>query len=414
MVGLVDCNNFFVSCERVFNPKLVGRPVVVLSNNDGCVIARSNEAKEMGIKMGEPFFRVRSLYESGNLEVRSGNLTLYRDMSKRVMSVVRRHVARIEVYSIDECFLDLEGVPDLQKLGRNLAQTIRKWTGIPVSVGIAPTKTLAKMASKFAKKYPGYQSCCLIDTDEKRLKALQLTPIADVWGVGRRHLSMLQFRGVKTAYDLTLWNETKVRNYLSLPGVRMWRELQGHPAIPLEPPAAKQSITTSRSFKSPITEYEELRSLIADFASLCTDKLRQEKSAARTITAYIRTDRFRVDLPQYNPAASISLDVATSDLREIISAATQCLKAIYQPGYGFKKAGVLLSDISHGSVQAHLFDQVDREKQKRLLEAIDQVRHKNGASALKVATQESYMKALNHEHRSPNFSTQLEDIIVVK
>ena len=413
MVGLIDCNNFFVSCERVFHPQFVGRPVVVLSNNDGCVIARSNEAKALGIKMGEPFFKVRYLVETQGLIVRSGNHTLYSDMSRRVMSVVRRKVPRIEVYSIDECFLDLEGVTSLSGFGKDLSGMVKKWTGIPVSVGIAPTKTLAKMASKFAKKYAGYKGCCVIDSEEKRLKALQLTDIGEVWGIGRRHLSLLQYKGMKTAYDLTLWSEARVRGHLSLPGVRMWRELQGIPVSPLETPSVKQSITVSRSFKSPISDYEQLRALVADFASACTDKLRSEQSAAATVTTYIRTDPFRVDLPQYNNETSVRLDVASSDLREIISAATQCLSLIYKPGFGFKKAGVVLSDISHGSVQTHLFDTVDREKQKRLLDAIDHIRNKNGKGALKVAAQESYMKALNCEHRSPDYSTSLDDLIVV-
>ena len=411
---LVDCNNFFVSCERVFNPQLIGKPVVVLSNNDGCVIARSNEAKAMGIKMGEPYFRVRARVDTGELMVRSGNLTLYSDMSRRVMSVIRRFMPQIEIYSIDECFLELEGVKDKEKFGRELARTVKQWTGIPVSVGIAPTKTLAKVASKFAKKYAGYKSCCVIDTNEKREKALRLTEIGEVWGVGCRHLPLLQMRGVKTAYDITLWNESRVRSNLALPGVRMWRELRGLPSIPMETTSARQSITTSRSFKGQVSDYEQLRALIADFASSCTDKLRRDKSAARTITTYIRTDRFRVDLPQYNNAATLTLDVATSDLREVVSAATRCLQAIYKDGFGYKKAGVILSDISHGSVQAHLFDTMDREKQKRLLEAIDQVRHKNGSGALKVAAQESYMKSLNSEFRSPNFSTVLEEAIVVE
>ena len=411
---LVDCNNFYVSCERVFNPQLINKAVVVLSNNDGCVVARSNEAKALGIKMGEPYFRIRSMVDRGELMVRSGNMTLYRDMSRRVMSVIRRFMPNIEIYSVDECFMELGGIQDKEAFGRELLRTVKQWTGIPVSVGIAPTKTLAKVASHFAKKYAGYKGCCIIDTNEKREKALRLTPIGEVWGVGRRHLPLLQMRGVKTAYDLTLWNEGRVRSNLALPGIRMWRELRGLPSIPMETASARQSITTSRSFKGQITDYEQLRAFVADFASACTDKLRGDKSSARTITTYIRTDRYRVDLPQYSNASSVTLAVATSDLREIVSAATRCLKDIYREGYGYKKAGVIISDISHGSVQAHLFDNVDREKQKRLLEAIDRVRQKNGTTALKVASQESYMKSLNSEFRSPNYTTQFDELMVVK
>ena len=414
MVGLMDCNNFFVSCERVFQPELADKAVVVLSNNDGCVVARSNEAKALGIKMGEPYFRIRQLVERGEVLVRSGNLRLYGDMSRRVMSVAQRFVPRIEQYSIDECFLDLDGVQQPVAVCRELVKVVRQWTGIPVSVGVAPTKTLAKVASKFAKKYAGYHGCCLIDTDEKRVKALRLTPVGEVWGVGRRHLPLLLGRGVKTAYDLTCWNEDHVRHLLALPGVRMWNELKGKPMIPLEQAVAKQSITASRSFRNVITDYELLRSLIADFASICADKLRRDGSAARMVTAYIRTDRFRPDQPQYGNSGTVTLDVATSDLREIVAAATRALQSVYREGYGYKKAGVSLSGITHGCVQAHLFDTVDRERQQRLLEAVDRVREKNGVQALRVASQESFRTVMNSEHRSPDYTTRLQDVIKVK
>lgn len=414
MVGLMDCNNFFVSCERVFQPELADKAVVVLSNNDGCVVARSNEAKALGIKMGEPYFRIRQLVERGEVLVRSGNLRLYGDMSRRVMSVAQRFVPHIEQYSIDECFLDLDGVQQPVAVCRELVKVVRQWTGIPVSVGVAPTKTLAKVASKFAKKYAGYHGCCLIDTDEKRVKALRLTPVGEVWGVGRRHLPLLLGRGVKTAYDLTCWNEDHVRHLLALPGVRMWNELKGKPMIPLEQAVAKQSITASRSFRNVITDYELLRSLIADFASICADKLRRDGSAARMVTAYIRTDRFRPDQPQYGNSGTVTLDVATSDLREIVAAATRALQSVYREGYGYKKAGVSLSGITHGCVQAHLFDTVDRERQQRLLEAVDRVREKNGVQALRVASQESFRTVMNSEHRSPDYTTRLQDVIKVK
>lgn len=414
MVGLMDCNNFFVSCERVFQPELADKAVVVLSNNDGCVVARSNEAKALGIKMGESYFRIRQLVERGEVLVRSGNLRLYGDMSRRVMSVAQRFVPHIEQYSIDECFLDLDGVQQPVAVCRELVKVVRQWTGIPVSVGVAPTKTLAKVASKFAKKYAGYHGCCLIDTDEKRVKALRLTPVGEVWGVGRRHLPLLLGRGVKTAYDLTCWNEDHVRHLLALPGVRMWNELRGKPMIPLEQAVAKQSITASRSFRNVITDYELLRSLIADFASICADKLRRDGSAARMVTAYIRTDRFRPDQPQYGNSGTVTLDVATSDLREIVAAATRALQSVYREGYGYKKAGVSLSGITHGCVQAHLFDTVDRERQQRLLEAVDRVREKNGVQALRVASQESFRTVMNSEHRSPDYTTRLQDVIKVK
>ncbi len=413
MFGLVDCNNFFVSCERVFDPRLLDCPVVVLSNNDGCVVACSNEAKAIGIRRGVPFFRLRRLVEEGKLQVRSGNMALYGDMSRRVMSVIRRFVPRIEVYSVDECFLDLDGVAAPEELGRRLAATVQRWTGIPVSVGLAPTKTLAKVASRFAKRYPGYRGCCLIDTDAKRVKALRLTDIGDVWGVGRRHVETLRAQGVQTAWDLTQWRPQRVRRVLALPGLNMWHELWGRSVIGLEPGTARKSVTSSRSFKSPLTDYEDLRAMVADFADHCADRLRRNGGAARLVTTYIRTDRFRPDLPQYANAASETLDVATSDLRELVAAAVRCLERIYRPGYGYKKAGVTLGAIESDGVQGHLFDGVDRQRQERLLAAIDRVRQKNGRDALRVASAGRVEDVARREYRSPRYTTDWSELMVI-
>lgn len=413
MFGLVDCNNFFVSCERVFDPRLLDCPVVVLSNNDGCVVACSNEAKAIGIRRGVPFFRLRRLVEEGRLQVRSGNMALYGDMSRRVMSVIRRFVPRIEVYSVDECFLDLDGVAAPEELGRQLAATVQRWTGIPVSVGLAPTKTLAKVASRFAKRYPGYRGCCLIDTDAKRVKALRLTDIGDVWGVGRRHVETLRAQGVQTAWDLTQWRPQRVRRVLALPGLNMWHELWGRSVIGLEPSTARKSVTSSRSFKSPLTDYEDLRAMVADFADHCADRLRRNGGAARLVTTYIRTDRFRPDLPQYANAASETLDVATSDLRELVAAAVRCLERIYRSGYGYKKAGVTLGAIESDGVQGHLFDSVDRQRQERLLAAIDRVRQKNGRDALRVASAGRVEDVARREYRSPRYTTDWSELMVI-
>lgn len=413
MFGIIDCNNFFVSCERVFCPQLKGVPVVVLSNNDGCVIARSNEAKAMGIAMGTPFFKVKHLMQSGVLHVKSGNLTLYGDMSRRVMSIVRKRVPRIEVYSIDECFMDLDGIGNVEAFGRELSATVERCTGIPVSVGVAPTKTLAKLASRFAKKYAGYKGCCVIDNEEKRRKALELTDIGDVWGVGRRMQAALERCRVHTALDYSLRKPEWLRRMFSLPAVYTWRELNGHACIKLETPAAKQSVTSSRSFKTPITEFDSLAPIVADFAAHCAAKLRDEGSAARSVTVFIRTDAFRPDLPQYRNAATECLFVATSDLRELADAAERALRSIFRPGYGYKKAGVVLGHIENGSVQTDLFDTIDREKQARLLDTIDKIHHRLGAKALQLASQEPCTSVMNHQFRSPDYTTQLSDIIEV-
>lgn len=401
MQGLVDCNNFFVSCERTVQPQLVGKAVIVLSNNDGCAIARSNEAKALGIKMGEPYFRLRHLVDAGVLHACSAHYALYEDLSRRVMQTVQQLVPHIEVYSIDECFLDLSGLSELEALGRRIAATVLAQTGIPVSVGVAPTKTLAKMGSKFAKKYTGYQGCCLIDTEEKRLKALRLTPIDDVWGIGRRCADKLRRCGIRTAYDLTRLSEEQVRGMLALPGLRTLRELNGTPAIPTRPPSPKKSLAVSRSFRKGITDFPTLRTRVADFAAACAEKLRAEHSFAPAVTTYIRTDPFRTDLPQYANSATVTLDVATDDLRELVAAATQALAAVYRPGYAYKKAGVYLDHLQHGAVCGYLFDTVDRARGRRLLDAIDHIKQRHGASALRVAAQSDSHESLRHTFLRP-------------
>lgn len=413
MIAIADCNNFFVSCERVFQPVLRNVPVVVLSNNDGCVIARSNEAKRLGIKMGVPFYQVKHLVKTAGLQVRSSNFPLYGDMSDRVTAIIRRHFPRIEKYSIDECFMDVEGISDVVPYCTKLRQTVGKCTGIPISIGIAPTKTLAKIASHFAKRYPGYQGVCMIERAEQREKALRLIPIDDVWGVGRRNAKKLLAMGVKTAFDLTLWREERVRSVLNLPGVQMWRELQGIPQISLQTPAAKKQISTSRTFNESISDRDILRQRIADFASLCAERLRKDGSAARSVTAYIQTNRFREDQSQYNNAARVVLDVATSDVRELVSAAAKAFDAIYREGFLYKRAGVILGDIEHGAIQAHLFDEVDREKQERLLEAVDYIKEKEGHEMLQVAAQSEMLHHLHRDFLSPRFTTSLQDVILV-
>ncbi len=414
MIGIIDCNNFFVSCERVFQPQLEGKAVVVLSNNDGCVVARSNEAKQMGIKMGVPFFQVQHLVKQGLLHVRSSNYRLYGDMSQRVMSLVRKHVPHLEIYSIDEGFFDLEGIKDAETFGRELAAMIRKCTGIPVSVGIAPTKTLAKIASKFAKKHAGYHHCCIIDNEEKRIKALQLTEIGDVWGIGRQHKQRLTERGIRTAHDFTLMRETSVRSQMALPGVHTWRELRGQSVLDFQPTSAKRSMTSSRSFRDCINNYEELRSIIADFAANCAERLRREGSAALIVTTFVSTNRFRTDEIQYANAASVKLDVATSDIRELVGAALQAFDKIFLPCYSYKKAGVSLNQIvSNQCIQQNIFDNVDRNKQQRLLKAIDTIKSREGKQAIRVAVQGNVQKAMRSDHTSRHYTTSLDEIIEV-
>lgn len=420
MYALADCNNFFVSCERAFQPWLEGRAVVVLSNNDGCVVARSNEAKALGIQMGTPFFKIRKMADAGTVEVRSSNYNLYGDLSRRVMRMLSAAVPKIEIYSIDEAFLLLEGldigkVPDMC---RELIVRIRRGTGIPVSIGIAPTKTLAKIASHFAKRYPGYRGVCLMDTDEKRIKALKLSPIGDIWGIGRRLAPKLVQCGIKTAYDFTMRPETWVQDKMGVTGVATWLELRGQAAVHEESHERRQSICTSRSFADMISDEKELVLRISDFAAMCAWKLREEHSAAKNVTAFMYTNRFRDDLQQYFPAATIRLPMASSSTKEIVGAALEAFRLIYKPEYLYKKAGVVVNDIVDADeVEGVLFgvDEEKRGKYERISGIMDKV-NTSSRQLLHLGTQRSghYADGIRREHCSREFTTSWDDLLEVK
>ena len=414
MIGVVDCNNFYVSCERVFQPQLRGKAVAVLSNNDGCVITRSNEAKALGVKMGVPYYQISDLKDAGQLEVLSSNYTLYGDMSARVMSILRQEVPRIEVYSIDEAFIDLEGISDVGAFGRQLSAKVEKWTGIPVSVGISTTKTLAKAASKFAKQYRGYLGCCVIDDEKKRLKALRLLDIGDVWGIGRHIVKDLRLAHVENAYDFTLWKRERIQRKYGAVLTRTWLELKGKPCIAIESSVAKKSITTSRSFKDAITEYEVLEGLVADFAAHCARKLREQKGNCSEVLVYIQTNRFEEKSKQYKNAIKVELSIPTSDVREIIKASVVGLKSIYRNGCAYKQAGVTISRIFNGVKPMDLFDTMNREKQERLLQSVDEIKHKYGHEAVGVAVQTDCSGAMNRKYVSRCYTTNLSEIITVK
>jgi DNA polymerase V len=419
MYALVDCNNFFVSCERVFQPQLEGRAVVVLSNNDGCVVARSNESKAMGIKMGTPFFKVKHFVESGALEVRSSNYALYGDLSARVMSILAETVPHIEIYSIDEAFLHLDGISReaVPGLCRDLVARIRRWVGIPVSIGVAPTKTLAKIASHFAKNYPGYKGVCMMDSDAKRLKALELTPIEDVWGVGRRLAPRMHASGIRTALDYVTRPESWVRSNFNIPGVRTWEELQGMACVEEDREERRKSICTSRSFADMISDEDELCLRVSDFAASCAHKLREEGSAACEVTTFLYTNRFREDMRQYFPSATVRLAVAANSTHEIVGAALRAFRTIYRPEYMYKKAGVIVNAIVPAdAVQSSLFDNDEelRDRQERLSKVMDAV-NAGGNSLLRLASQRSghYADGIRSEYRSRLYSTSLDDIIEI-
>ncbi len=416
MFALVDCNNFYASCERVFNPSLRNIPIVVLSNNDGCVIARSNEAKKLGIKMGIPAFQIEDEIKRHGIAVFSSNYTLYGDMSARVMGILSRYTPNMEVYSIDEAFLDLSGFNNLQEYGQEIVSTTTRGTGIPLSMGVAPTKTLAKVANKFAKKYKAYKNVCVIDSEQKRIKALQLTDIADVWGIGRQHARRLHRMKVFTAYDFTQLNRAWVRKYMTVVGERMWLELQGQPCIELEliPPDKKQ-ICTSRAFGNTISGIEGLKEAIATYAALCAQKLRVQKSCAVSIMVFIHTNNFREDLPQYCRNIVMDMIVPTNSTMEITKSAIEGLKLIYRPGYQFKKAGVIVTEIVPDSaIQANIFDTVDREKHQRVMQVMDKLNLGFNRNILNLAVSGTERKwKLRREHLSPNYTTKLKDVIKI-
>jgi len=383
-------------------------------------VARSNESKAMGIKMGTPFFKIRDKVESGNLIVRSSNYSLYGDLSSRVMSILAAAVPKIEIYSIDEAYLCVDGIDKkkLEVLCPELVRRIRKWVGIPVSIGIASTKTLAKVANHFAKKYPGYRGVCRIVTEEQRVKALKLTPIGDVWGIGRRVAPRLLTMGLTTAFDYVSMPQDWVYKNLGLGGLRVWNELNGKESVEEERDEARQSICTSRSFAETITDIQELSARVSDFAAKCAEKLRHDGTAAYCINTFLYTNRFREDKPQDFPDATIRLDMPASSTQEVVSAALKALKLIWKPGFEYKKAGVVVFDIvNRDERQLTLFetDSAKKEKQDVLSQVMDNVNVSSGQNMLRVATQRPghYADGIRREHASRLFSTDWDSIIEI-
>lgn len=421
MFGLVDCNNFYCSCERVFNPSLRTAPVVVLSNNDGCIIARSNEAKALGIAMGTPFYQVRNFLERNNVAVFSSNYALYGDMSRRVMTLLADFTPDITQYSIDEAFIDLSGFGSGNALcdyGKKIVGRIGKGTGIPVTLGIAPTKTLAKVASRYGKRYKGYGGVCMIDTDERRMKALGGLSIGEVWGIGRRNARKMEYYGVRTALDFTRRSESWVRGMFSVMGVRTWKELQGESCIDISELPQKKSICTSRSFADRgLDVISGVEEAVANFAASCSRKLKEQNSCCRSITVFAYTNRYNTSGPYHAINRTVTMPVATNDLREIVSTAVAALRSEWRGDgcYSYKKAGVIVWDIcSASAVQTDLFDPIDREKQARLASAIADINRKNGYGTVKVAVQGTGTDwHLKHEHASRHYTTNIADIIKV-
>jgi len=410
---------------------LKDKPVVVLSNNDGCVVARSNEAKKMGIKAGTPYFQLAEQFPNQKIVVFSSNYELYGELTSRVVSIISKEVPAYFRYSIDECFVYLDGMEhlDLKTWGEDLHKKIKQSVGMPVSIGLAPNKTLAKMASHFAKKYQGYRHCCMIDSDEKRIKALKLYPIDEVWGIGRRYAARLESLGVKTAYDFAEHNQSWVRaTFNNIVIERTWRELNGEDCVPNEEMAKKKSICTSRSFNGMITDLDGLRTHVSNYAARCAEKLRQQGTVASIVGVFLNTNAFREDLPQYWNFQEMRLLTPSSSTVTIVKAANEVHQKLYRQGYHYKKAGVIVMGIGPNSpIQQDLFDTNAEqfEKMKRLDAVIDRINKVNGTETIVLGSQQYTQKdgkgkanvfanAIKHDFKSKNPTTRWSDIIKLK
>ncbi len=418
MYALADCNNFFVSCERAFRPDLEGRPVIVLSRNDGCAIARSNEAKRLGIKMGDPLFKIRELVQKHNIAIFSTNMSLYADFSRRVRAVLRESAPFIEVYSIDEAFLDLRGIEgvDFDHFAKTLSARCRRLTCIPVSVGVAPTKTLAKIAAELCKSYPKLRGGCFMHRKEDIEKVLKRWPIEDVWGIGRRSTPRLKAVGVNTAYDFTQLNEHYVRKEMGITGLRTWRELRGTPAIEFEATTdAKQSICNSRSFSTEIYDRAELSEQVAKFAAMTAEKLRSQNSVCSHLTVFAATNRFKEDEVQQFGHICVPLVEPTDSTIDIVRCAREALDEIFVRGTGYKKAGVVASGIvPREGVSVSMFNGEHQERHRRLMQALDSINNRVGDGSVVVASAGLSEVKANSAHRSPGYTTNWNDLPVVK
>ncbi|TGE20907.1 Y-family DNA polymerase [Hymenobacter metallicola] len=431
MYALVDCNNFYVSCERAFQPQLEGKPVVVLSNNDGCLISRSAEAKALGLKMGEPYFQVKPLVQQHAVRMFSSNYALYGDMSGRVMHYLSSVVPEVEIYSIDECFLDLHGMePYLGPLAEQAAgwrHEVRRRTHIPVCIGIAPTKTLAKLANRLAKKSPTMEGVCYLDTDGRRQWALAQTPVEDVWGIGGQYAHKLYAQGIRTAAQLAGQSEAWARKQLGgVVGARLVRELQGTPCQGLQPSEdgtlSRKSIACTRTFGQPLSAFADVLGAVAHFASKAAEKLRRQGSAANVLTVFISKNRFGTEPPPHTRSVVLTLPTGTSDTIELLRHARAALKRIWEPGAVYRKAGVVLDGLeTAGQQQLLLFEPNEQaERRAKLMADLDKVNQRFGAGKVKFATAQlpkgEYTApwAGQHQWQTPAYTTCWEDLLCIR
>jgi DNA polymerase V len=422
MYALVDCNNFYASCERVFQPQLNREPIVILSNNDGCIISRSNEAKALGFEMGAPEFKVREELRKKKVHVFSSNYALYGDLSNRVMKILEGYTPNLEVYSIDEAFLNFDGMPinDYHDYGLQMKRRVQKWVGIPVCVGFAPTKALSKVANKIAKKYQDRtKGIYVIDTEEKRIKALKWTKIEDVWGIGHRLRKKMVAHTILTAYDFTKpQHESWIRKEMGVLGMRLKYELEGKSVLDLEPiKEHKKSIATTRSFPKQLSDWDPLRERVATFAAVCAEKLRKQNSCCHTIIVMLVIDKHKYESQKYYFNKAITLPYATNSTLTISNAAIAILKDLYagNENIKFKKAGVIVTEfIDENKKQLQLFEE-ENPKHLALMKAIDVINSRIGDRKVKLASQDLKVTwNMKQNYLSPNYTTKFKEILEIK
>ena len=420
MYALVDCNNFYASCERVFQPQFNGRPVAILSNNDGCVISRSEEAKEAGVIMGVPEFKIRELVKEKDIKIFSSNYPLYGDLSERVMKILEGFTPNIEVYSIDEAFMNFEGmqIKDFNEYGIQIRSRILKWVGLPTSIGFAPTKALSKVANKIAKKFESRtKGVYVIDTDGKRIKALKWTKIEDVWGIGHRTAKKLKAKNVNTAFEFTSPHlEAWIKKEMGVIGLRLKYELEGKSVLGLDIPEQKKSIAITRSFPKQISDFDLLRERVSTFASVCAEKLRKQNACCQSIIVMLVVDKHKTSAVKYHYYNKVHiLPFATNSDLTISNVAIQLLKKILSENeiQKYKKAGVIVSDlIPEDSKQFQLFDE-ENPKYLALMKAMDFLNKKNGTRVVKLGTQNEKTWDMRQNHLSPRYTTTFKEILTI-
>ena len=419
MFALVDCNNFYASCERVFQPQWESKAIVILSNNDGCVIARSNEAKALGIPMGAPAFQYYSFFKQKGVKVFSSNYPLYGDMSSRVMSILEQYTPNLEIYSIDEAFLQFKGFDlfNLEAEGNRIQKQIRRWTGIPVSIGMGPSKSLAKIANKIAKKYDSKTGgIYCINNEDKRVKALKWTAIGDVWGIGRQHCKRLESIGVRNAWQFTMLPNDWIRKQMSILGLRLKKDLQGLPHIQLEEvQPSKKGIATTRSFEGTLAEFKDLEERISTFASSCAEKMRKQKSSCTALIVFLRSDPHKKGVTPYRNSCVLTLPYATNSSITLSKYAVLGLHKIFKKGILYKKAGVMtMGLVPTANRQLPLFGE-EESKHLLIMKALDRINKRFGPHQVKLANQDlQYTWKMKQEHLSQRYTTEISEIIEVK